>query len=55
MGQSAPTGPQHYNEEELLAQLAEFDPDFQYHDYVDGNCTFTLKVRKCGHALDGLA
>ena len=49
MGQSAPTGPQHYNEEELLAQLAEFDPDFQYHDYVDGNCTLqeVISIRQC--------
>jgi hypothetical protein len=28
-----------YNEEELLNQLAEIDPNFCYTDYVDGNCT----------------
>lgn len=40
---------QQYNEAELLSQLAEIDPDFQYHNYVDGNCTLqeVISIRQC--------
>ena len=49
MGQSGSAPPERYNEEELLRQLAEIDPDFAYHDYVDGNCTLqeVISIRQC--------
>lgn len=48
MGQSAAV-PENYSEEELLGQLAEFDPTFKYTDYVDGNFTLqeVISIRQC--------
>ena len=33
----------------MLQQLAEVDPDFNYTDYVDGNCTLqeVISIRQC--------
>ena len=49
MGQSGSGAAENYNEEELLRQLAEMDPNFRYTDYVDGNCTLqeVISIRQC--------
>ena len=49
MGQSSSQEYENYNEEELLNQLAEIDPNFRYTDYVDGNCTLqeVISIRQC--------
>ena len=49
MGQAESGNLQQYNEQEVLSQLAEVDPDFEYHKYVDGNCTLqeVISIRQC--------
>ena len=49
MGQAVGGHQEHYNEEELLRQLALIDPTFRYEDYVDGNCTLqeVISIRQC--------